>query len=420
MIDDAISTLILFLCGVFLVMFIQRVCNRQPALKHAFPILLFCLTLWSLATCFSIDYHIRQGVEYDGTAHDREAHYIANQIKNFNLHSSSWMVIGNNGYRLFLGVFYALTNAGPVAIYGINAAFGYLGMLLVLESSCRYFHAKRCPAILVLTAMALPSMMLWSPKNLKEGSIIFCIGLIVRWFAHPTESKKAFGDHLSFAFGSVLLFYFRPHIAAAWVGGMAIGAAQPTKSLPKAFFASIAFLSIGISAFYAVEIAKPGFNQEVADQGLTETMNSRYETRMHMGNTAIYRQTNPIPVGTGLMIILLSPPPYLWASPPWLILGLESLFLTSASLASWMLTKVQRLQLVRDSIVIGSLYTIIFLAFFLTYSYNVGLAVRQKMQVTPAILLLLAAPVFQAQHLRSRATKRLSDSEIFPESSTAK
>ena len=235
---------------------------------------------------------------------------------------------------------------------------------------------------------------------------MFSIGQVVSWFLTGPDGKRSTKDNVGFGFGCVCLFFLRPHIAAAWLGGMAIGNVQPTQSLVKSFAMGLAFVVIAIGAVYGVDMVKPGFLQSLNEEGLMQTMDQKYQSRKHIGDTAIYGQNDPIPVATGLGIIGLTPPPGFWGSPPWLVLGMESLATTLALLCSWMFMAVSRAKLLSRSSVTGAGYVILLLAFYLSYSYNMGLAVRMKMQVVPAMIILISGPVFQRQLSRLSAQQQ--------------
>jgi hypothetical protein len=382
-----------------MVAFLQvgRVTKREASLRPATVIMLLAAVLWACSAIFGIVYYVEMGNEYDGTLHERDARHVANQIRESSFGFSDMLVLGNNGYQNLLGVFYAFTGISPWAIYGINAVLGFSGTLFVLEAICRHFRAVRCPTWLVLLALFSPSLALWAPKNLKEGLLIWSIGLIVSWFLNKRDSKRHFTDHAALVVGAITLFFLRPHTAAAWLGGMALGTMRPAHSIAKTVAAGLAFVAMSVGALVGVNYIRPGFYSSLTEQGLTETLNEGYQSSNSLGNTAIYRQENPIPVVTGLMIATLAPPPNFWGSPPWLILGLESLARSMAVFFGWTLFSVGFGRLLREPNVRGAIFVILLFSLYLSYSYNMGLAVRLMIQLVPAILILAAAPAILRQ-----------------------
>ncbi|MBB3208340.1 hypothetical protein FHS27_004168 [Rhodopirellula rubra] len=401
----------LFAIGAFAVMLwvmvwqAFRVCRKEQSLRRVAPFVVASAFVWSIATLCGMYAGINDADFNDGTIHEIEARVVAARLLDGGFKPTEFLVVGNKGYRLLLGMFYALTNASPWIIYGFNGMVGFTGMLLTLSSVCRYFEGRRCPVWLVVLSLLLPSCLAWAPLNLKEGMLLFGIGLILNGVLYPPGRTRTVGSKAGLFFGSALVFFLRPHIAAAWLGGLVFGFVQPTQSVGKAISACLAFSIVGIGAFYAIELARPGFMQGVRDEGLTGSLDASFQSRKSIGSTAIYQQSNPIPVVTGLFILALSPPPQFWGTPAWLILGMESFVLTFLLVHGWFVRRLpSKLQLLRKPMVVGSIYVLIFLAFHLSYSYNMGLAVRQKMMAIPAILLLISGPVLQTQKVvRERA-----------------
>lgn len=403
MLNDIFAVAILFLCFALACLQAVRVCSRNQSLRRWLVVVLGSVFVWGAATTFNLLYWTADAHQYDGTSHELKARVFAARILRGDLGFDDLVAVGNEAYQLLLGVVYAFTSVNPWVIYGVNGLLAFCGLLYTLEAICRHFGTARCPLWLVILTMFLPSCLFWGPLNLKEGVILFGIGQVVRWFAKPSGNRRRISEGIGMAFGSSVVFLLRPHIAAAWIGGMTIGRLQPTKSPIKAVLAGLSFTFVGVAAIYAVEIAKPGFISQVDDQGLTGSMNASYQKRMHIGDTAIFRQDNPVPFVTGLMLVLFAPPPQFWGAPFWLLLGVESFCLTMMLGRSWFFLRVRWRVLLHNPFVVGAIYVILFLAFYLSYTYNMGLAMRQKIQVVPALLVLICAPVFESLNRGSRA-----------------
>lgn len=399
MIGEFIAICVLTLCVFFTAHFAARVCHREEALKPWLPMILVTLLPWIAATCFSVVFHIVYDNPYDGTGHEEHARLIARSIERGDAQLRDFLVLGNHGYRAVLGCFYALTDASPLIIYGINGLCGFAGMLLSLEAACRYFGGRRLPGWLVCVTMLSPSMLLWAPKNLKEGPIILSIGLILGWFCIQEGMRRRPEQHIGMLVGCGMLFFLRPHTAVAWLVGLALGQIQPTTNLLRSIVAGVLLFGVAIGGVLAIEVLMPGILTGISEEGLTNTMVSNYRTRMHIGDTAIVRQSDPIPVLSGLSLVALSPPPYLWRSPIWLVLGLESLAMTSALVLSWLFLPCSWRNMLGKPVVPGVIYVILLMSYYLSYMYNIGLAVRLKMQLLPALLLLISAPVLSVQQV---------------------
>ncbi len=131
-------------------------------------------------------------------------------------------------------------------------------------------------------------------------------------------------------------------------------------------------------------------------------MQAGYESRKYMGETAMYDQAAPKPFITGMLIILLSPPPQFWGQPIWLVMGMESLAITLTLLYGFISSGRQVRSNLKNPFYFGAVYVFLLMSFFLSYSYNMGLAIRQRMQVIPAALVLIGAPFLPIANARPK------------------
>jgi hypothetical protein len=103
-----------------------------------------------------------------------------------------------------------------------------------------------------------------------------------------------------------------------------------------------------------------------------------------------------MPVIDGMLLIMLRPFPGEVFDANSLLSGAEMWLITGLMLLGWMRSS-QRAKLLFSSTAITHLAAILILSFFFTYLYNMGLVVRQRLQVFPAILALLAIPYLASQ-----------------------
>ncbi len=174
---------------------------------------------------------------------------------------------------------------------------------------------------------------------------------------------------------------------------MSLGRLRQKKSGIRAFLAAAVFFIFSIGAVYAVELTKPGFLGSISEEGIRGSMQSNYEARKHIGDTAVYDQADPKPFLTGFLIILFSPPPQYWGQPVWFLMGMESLAMTLTLLFGLFFSGHHSKAKFKATFCAGAIYVLLLMAFYLSYCYNMGLAIRQRMQVIPAMLVLIGAPL---------------------------
>ncbi len=387
-----ITVALLIATYIALVAIIVRICSRHPIMAEHQTLLFAISVIWALAATFNLSFWTDESNPYDGTAHEREARIISDQLSDGRFERTR-VFLGNELYRVILGHFYYVTRIDGWFIYGFNGLCGFTGMMLSVLAVAKGLQATSIPRWFILLGMCLPSLLLWCPLNLKEGGIMLCLGIILYSFSDLPLTLKQSSRSIPFGVACLYLFLIRPHIAAAWIGGMSLGRLRQKKSGIRAFLAAGVFFVCSIGAVYAVELTKPGFLGSISEEGISGSMQSNYEARKHMGDTAMYDQTDPKPFLTGLLIILFSPPPQFWSQPVWLLMGMESIALTLTLFFGITFSGQQLKSKLRTPFCFGAIYVMLLMAFYLSYSYNMGLAIRQRMQVIPAMLVLIGAPL---------------------------
>jgi len=110
------------------------------------------------------------------------------------------------------------------------------------------------------------------------------------------------------------------------------------------------------------------------------------------GGSVIYRHTTPIPVVSGLIFTMFEPNPIYWGSPTFAIVGLEAWVVSVLGIWNWVNSR-NRLNIIFTPTGITCLLVLLGLAFYLGYMYNMGLMVRQRLQIMPALIMLAILPL---------------------------
>lgn len=381
---EVISLIISVAALVAAVSIVKQKCRRVPALETRRRLLLRFVFLWACVATL----HMHSGLAYDGINHDRLARIIAQSVGS-GLPTSLSEYVGNPGFRLYLALFYTVTMASPAAVYAINAFLGFFGLLSVLEAVCITSRTQEVPRWVVRLTFGLPTALMWLPLILKEGPVIFGIGTLLKAYAQWQSGDQFLRVASRNAVGFSFLFLLRPHICLAWIMALGIGTVTHGKSVRKSIMIAVVSIPLGIGALYGFQAVNSGFADEIAESG-TDALDNFQQHSSGMGNTGMAAGGGPLSnFLSGLNVVLFSSMTHAGSGLPWLIFGLEGTLCTIIALYQGR----KNFKLAKQfGIYISCIYTMILMAVFLGAMYNMGLAVRQRLQVVPAILVVAILP----------------------------
>ena len=113
----------------------------------------------------------------------------------------------------------------------------------------------------------------------------------------------------------------------------------------------------------------------------------------------------PIPVWTGVVLILFRPWPTEVGSGAELLAGVEVWILALIGGWGWYQLRGKLRHALHPSILI-MLFGLLFFGFFFSYMYNMGLMVRQRLMAFPTILYIYAWPYVCKQKYRQLTTQK--------------
>lgn len=385
---SVISLVISIAMLLFAILMVARKCRRVPAFRERRRLLLTLVFVWACCTIVHMYLWSATGLSYDGLNHDSEARIIARSLGR-GLPTSLSEYVGNPGFRLYLALFYAVTNASPAAVYALNAFLGFFGLLAVLEAVCITNREQELPRWTILLTFGLPTALLWLPLILKEGPVVFGIGTLLKGYAQWQAGDLLIRVASRNALGFSLLFFLRPHICLAWVMAMLVGTVTHGKSVRKSIAIAVISIPLGIGALYGFQAINPSMAEEIGESGADATDAFRSHNGQ-AGTTAMGEGGGGLSnFLSGLNIVLFSSLSYSGTGPMWLLFGIEGTVCTIVAIYQG----AKNFQFAKQfGIYISCMYAIILMAFFLGAMYNMGLAVRQRLQVVPAILVVAILP----------------------------
>lgn len=371
---------------VALLCLVQCTCQRTPSLAPWKPVLWLMAILWCVTVYIKLFYLDRIIPPVDGWEHDRLAREVAGCLRGGEWSTAlSYCGIGNRGYQFILGTFYAATSAPQGVVYLINACLGYWGMLWLLETVCRMSASPRVPLWVAVAFTGLPSALYWTTANLKEGAILWGICMMLRALPDGQVGRRS---RVWPATGISIVMVLRPHIGLAWMASLGAGSMFRRFSLSFAAATALA-LMCGV---YLLKEAAPNLVDAFQMDGITHTIVSYYDTRAGLGNSMITHIGGaPVPIVTGLGMLFLRPLPSEVFDRASALAGIEIWAITTMIVVNWLRCR-QISDVLRSPGTVTAVVALLSLSLFFSFSYNMGLLVRQRIVAVPALLMLAALP----------------------------
>jgi hypothetical protein len=373
------------------------ICARHAALWKWRNLLRLAAFVWLAMALAKKGYIDEIHPPNDGLLHETVARETADLLDSGKFSEAfSNLGPGNAAYQFALGIFYAVSHAPEVVTYGVNGGFAFWGLLALLEVLCRQTNCARLPAPVVFIFSLLPSALLWTTTNLKEGPILWSICMMCYWTV-PASQYGGRPPRVLPVFGLLLVMAMRPHIAMAWLLAIAAGNLLHTKRFGL-LFASTVGVVVSISL---LSILRPQTFEEMVADGATAALSNRYDTLSNLddaGRAPIFGG-KPIPIVSGLALILFRPWPTEAQTADAFLAGLEVWVLVAFGLLNWTMARGKRHLLLHPGLV-TQFVLLLLLGFFFSYMYNMGLAVRHRLMCFPAVLAIYTWPLLARHHTR--------------------
>jgi hypothetical protein len=306
------------------------------------------------------------------------------------------------------------TFAGPTEL-GSFFAFAWLNFL-----GCYFFFRafsiafpegdRRRYAFLVLL---LPSLIYWPSSLGKEGWMMLALGLASYGLARSLAGR--FGGYTTLLAGLGGMLLVRPHLALIFLPAallsMVLRRGAPGGRRPLARV--IGVLVIVLVSLLVVGKVQSYFGIKNLDvQSVTKELNTTRQQTAE-GNSAFSPPNAQSPLGypEAAVTVLFRPFPFEARSSTVLVSSGEGLLLLGLSVASW--RRLRRLPyfLVRNPYVLFSVvYCALFILAFANFS-NFGILARERTQMLPMALVLLAIPLTDIQRATTKPKHAVVESE---------
>jgi len=297
---------------------------------------------------------------------------------------------GKAFYATYQGVIYYFTGATGYTIMAINAFMAFWGSLTlcrVIYSSVDYTPSEKSvfPIILIF----VPSVVFWTSSNLKEGLMYWSICQVFGLIREDDRDTRV-GQLLLFVAGAVVGSLLRPHLIAIWIFCVVL-----IKSFRPGFWKyGILFLLMAFA--FMILVGKEGVVRYVIDGKIFMKSRGQLERIIQRGDdsTFDYGERGPIPIISGAINAMFRP--FLWKADKVrsVLAGLEIWSLSLGIIIIWFGMGFSKLKkLLRNPSIRVALFVCIPFFIFFTVLPNEGLICRQRIQLYPALLALVAIPI---------------------------
>ena len=329
----------------------------------------------------------------------------------------------------FTGGIYLVTGSSAYAGFFVYTFLCFIGQILfvrALKAAVPEADHLRYARILLF----LPSLLFWPSSIGKEALMIFCLGLISYGAALLLSPKPRVLGAGYFAAGVGLVMLVRPHIALMSIGALilatAVGAVAKgdrVGGMGRAvrlaaligLLLAVGVVSTAVGGMFdgssdsnSVALSSDGTSNNAASQ-LDETL-----ARTSIGNSefAAPAVTSPQKLPWAVVSVLLRPFPWEASSINSLIAASEGILLGYLFVSSWRrLARFPTLAARRPYLVFLMAFVLVFSVAF-SFVGNFGILARQRTQMLPAAVALLALPAAVHKQRRRDEPQDHFDGEV--------
>jgi hypothetical protein len=385
-----------------LLIWVSAVVIRRTAALSDDPLMVRILTVALALKLISALVRRWVGLDvYGGLADSGAYHQTGLQVaENFRqgiLSTRSLDIVGTDeGHNISVitGAVYTVLGGQEIVGFLAFAWFGFLGQILFFRAfltGVEHGNQRRY----ALLVFFLPSLLYWPSAIGKEAYMMFAIGLATLGVAHLLGPHPRARGALYLALGVLAILQVRPHMAAIIVGGIAIGAIarRPGRLSVRQTGPRVLLLTLLIPLLL-VSITR--MNQFFgADDLSTQSVDATFERTRDQTTTggsqfATTPVHTPLDLPPAIVSVLFRPFPWEIHNTLTLAAAAEGLLLVGLVLAFRRSLAALPRQLLRNpylAYVVG--YSTLFIIAFSNIG-NIGILARQRTQLLPLLLTLLA------------------------------
>jgi hypothetical protein len=322
---------------------------------------------------------------------------IAAQIRDLDFPLEIGRKVAGTGFiRLLTGIVYVFIGSSRFGGFLVYAWLGFWGLVLFFQAFRIFWpDASRRYAALVLF---WPTVVFWTSSTGKDAWMVFVLGLAAYGAARVLDHRR--GGFVFLALGLLGANMVRPHLAILVVAGVfaayLVRRSRAGSSLgPLAKGAGIAVL-LAVGVLVAGQVEEYLKLESVDSVGLDQAL-SNTSDRSSQGGSAFtpVRVRTPLHYPWAVVTVLYRPLPFEVRNAQMALTAVEGLALAVLTFTSRRRI-FQAVRLVRNApyVAMAAVYCAMFCFAFASLG-NFGILARQRAQLLPLLLVLLAVPLTQ-------------------------
>ncbi|WP_405014219.1 hypothetical protein [Kitasatospora sp. NBC_01539] len=402
---------------------LSRVAAANPE-KDVFRLLMLAMALKLLC---AFPRYLMAFVLYGGAADAKMYHERGSELALFldthsplsgAFHYDLGMKVAGTGFVIIVtGVVYAITGPSLVGGFLVFSWFGFWGLLLfwrALQIAFPEADSRRYAKLVFF----LPSLLFWPSSIGKDAWMMLCLGVTTYGVARLLDRR--FGAFACIALGSLGTAMVRPHVTV--LAGAGLTVAYVLRRRPRQVSALgplrtvLTVVVLGVMVMLMLQqvstfFGTTGTGGDSVNQVLSET-----SRRTSQGGSVINQPTgdddspqfslNPAGLPVAVVSVLFRPFPFEASNVQNLVQSVECFALLVMFVRSWpRLSRLPRLFVNRSYVAFAIVYTLLFCWAFSTIN-NMGILSRERVQVLPLVLVLLAVPRPEGDRPKLRAHSR--------------
>jgi hypothetical protein len=344
---------------------------------------------------------------------DAEHYHIAGvalspEFRHFEFGGAAWhtfmeTLVGTRFINLMTGVVYTFigpTLLGGFVVFSLLSFWGLYFFYRAFRVALPDGDSVRYLALL----MILPSMLFWPSSIGKDAWMVFCLGMVAYGAARLFTTRG--GGGLLLVLGLTGCAMVRPHLALIATVGLVIGSILRRSSRARRLSMArrvVTIVVVLIAGVLVVNSVQSFFGLDGGlDQGSVDSVLNETSRRSSQGGSAYdsVRPSSPVDFPWAVVTVLYRPFPFEADNVTSVIAAAEGLALLGLTLFSIRRLMTVPRRLLTDAYVSFVVcYTLVF-TFAFSAVGNFGILVRQRTQLLPIFVVLLALPIKSANDIR--------------------
>lgn len=380
---------------------VVRVARREddPRVARLLPWALV-LKLGSSVVRYAVAFGVYDGAS-DAASYHAAGEVLAPLYRKGDFSADLGGFIGTGFMKGLTGVIYAFTGPTKIGGFVVFSVIGFWGLYLFYRAFCiacpegdRWRYAR--------LVFLLPSLLFWPSSIGKEAWMTLALGLAAYGAARILARRRA--GFLLLTLGLAGMVGVRPHVAGilmvSLVAAYLLRRAPAGGSLLSPIGKIAGVIVLGLALMVVVRQTQELFG--VKDQfdaeavtGILEKAQTQTSEAGSVFDSASQTNRSPSQFPSALVSVLFRPFPWEAGNPLALVASLEGLVLLGLFMVSWRrVVGAVRSVLRTPYVVLCLCYSVLFVFGFSSFA-NFGILTRQRVQVLPFLVVLLALPEFR-------------------------